>query len=276
MRRLFFDFSLEKSKPVVKMKDSLNSKKGYRMKLKDQIALITGSARGIGKEIALKFAQEGATVIISDISQEACLATAEELKKQGYSADAVACNVTNGQAVQEMVDKILDNHKRIDILVNNAGITKDNLLIRMSEEEWDAVLNVNLKGAFICTKAVVRSMMKARKGKIINIASIVGVIGNAGQANYSASKAGLIGLTKTTAKEFASRGVTANAVAPGFIQTAMTDKLTDQVKEELAAAIPLKKLGSPADIANACLFLASSDADYITGQTILVDGGMGI
>jgi len=276
MRRLFFDFSLEKSKPVVKMKDSLNSKKGYRMKLKDQIALITGSARGIGKEIALKFAQEGATVIISDISQEACLATAEELKKQGYSADAVACNVTNGQAVQEMVDKILDNHNRIDILVNNAGITKDNLLIRMSEEEWDAVLNVNLKGAFICTKAVVRSMMKARKGKIINIASIVGVIGNAGQANYSASKAGLIGLTKTTAKEFASRGVTANAVAPGFIQTAMTDKLTDQVKEELAAAIPLKKLGSPADIANACLFLASSDADYITGQTILVDGGMGI
>jgi 3-oxoacyl-[acyl-carrier protein] reductase len=276
MRRLFFDFSLEKSKPVVKMKNSLNLKKGYRMKLKDQIALITGSARGIGKEIALKFAQEGATVIISDISQEACLATAEELKKQGYSADAVACNVTNGQAVQEMVDKILDNHNRIDILVNNAGITKDNLLIRMSEEEWDAVLNVNLKGAFICTKAVVRSMMKARKGKIINIASIVGVIGNAGQANYSASKAGLIGLTKTTAKEFASRGVTANAVAPGFIQTAMTDKLTDQVKEELAAAIPLKKLGSPADIANACLFLASSDADYITGQTILVDGGMGI
>ncbi len=258
------------------MKNSLNLKKGYRMKLKDQIALITGSARGIGKEIALKFAQEGATVIISDISQEACLATAEELKKQGYSADAVACNVTNGQAVQEMVDKILDNHNRIDILVNNAGITKDNLLIRMSEEEWDAVLNVNLKGAFICTKAVVRSMMKARKGKIINIASIVGVIGNAGQANYSASKAGLIGLTKTTAKEFASRGVTANAVAPGFIQTAMTDKLTDQVKEELAAAIPLKKLGSPADIANACLFLASSDADYITGQTILVDGGMGI
>ncbi len=246
------------------------------MRLKDQIALITGSARGIGKEIALKFAQEGATVIISDISQDACQATVDEFTKQGFSADAMACNVTDSKGVQEMVDKILDNHKRIDILVNNAGITKDNLLIRMSEEEWDAVLNVNLKGAFICTKAVVRSMMKARKGKIINIASIVGVIGNAGQANYSASKAGLIGLTKTTAKEFASRGITSNAVAPGFIRTAMTDKLTDQVKEELAAAIPLKKLGSPEDIANTCLFLASSDADYITGQTILVDGGMGI
>ena len=246
------------------------------MKLKDQIALITGSARGIGKEIALKFAQEGATVIISDISQDACQTTVDEFKKRGFSADAIACNVTDSKAVQEMVDKILDNHNRIDILVNNAGITKDNLLIRMSEEEWDAVLNVNLKGAFICTKVVVRSMMKARKGKIINIASIVGVIGNAGQANYSASKAGLIGLTKTTAKEFASRGITSNAVAPGFIRTAMTDKLTDQVKEELAAAIPLKKLGSPEDIANACLFLASSDADYITGQTILVDGGMGI
>ncbi len=246
------------------------------MKLKEQVALITGSARGIGKEIALKFAQEGATVIISDVNEEACQTTVEEFKKQGFSADAIACNVTDSKAVQQMVDKILDNHNRIDILVNNAGITKDNLLIRMSEEEWDAVLNVNLKGAFICTKAAVRSMMKARKGKIINIASIVGVIGNAGQSNYSASKAGLIGFTKTIAKELASRGITSNAVAPGFIQTAMTDKLTDQVKEELTAAIPLKRLGSPADIANTCLFLASSDADYITGQTILVDGGMGI
>ncbi len=246
------------------------------MKLQDQIALITGSARGIGKEIAFAFAQEGATVIISDIQAEACEVTAAELRAKGFKADACVCNVTDGASVQELVDKILDNHKRIDILVNNAGITKDNLLMRMTEEEWDAVLNVNLKGAFICTKAVARSMVKARKGKIINIASIVGVIGNAGQANYSASKAGLIGLTKTVAKELASRGITSNAVAPGFIQTAMTDKLSDQVKEGLMAVIPLKRLGSPADIAKACLFLASSDADYITGQVLLVDGGMGI
>jgi 3-oxoacyl-[acyl-carrier protein] reductase len=246
------------------------------MRLKDQIALITGSARGIGKEIALTFAKEGATVIISDINEDAAKQTAEEFIKDGLKADAFTCNVSNMQSVQEMVDKILDIHSRIDILVNNAGITKDNLFLRMTEEEWDAVLNVNLTGAFKCTKALARSMVKARKGKIINIASIVGVIGNAGQANYSASKAGLIGFTKSLAREFASRGITSNAVAPGFIRTAMTDKLSDKVKEELMERIPLKRLGEPQDVANACLFLASADADYITGQTIIVDGGMGI
>lgn len=246
------------------------------MKLQDQIVLITGSAQGIGKEIALTFAQEGATVIISDINEQAAQQTAEEFKKNGFKADAYKCNVSDMQSVQGMVDKILDNHSRIDILINNAGITKDNLFLRMSEEEWDAVLNVNLTGAFKCTKALAKSMVKARKGKIINIASIVGVIGNAGQANYSASKAGLIGFTKSLAREFASRGITSNAVAPGFIRTAMTDQLSDKVKEDLMGRIPLKRLGEPKDVANACLFLASPDADYITGQTIIVDGGMGI
>jgi 3-oxoacyl-[acyl-carrier protein] reductase len=246
------------------------------MKLKDQVALITGSAQGIGKEIAIAFAKEGATVIISDINEEAAKATAKEITSSGLKADAYACNVTNMTSTQEMVDKILDNHSRIDILVNNAGITKDNLFLRMSEEEWDAVLSVNLTGAFKSTKALIKSMVKARKGKIINIASIVGVIGNAGQANYSASKAGLIGFTKSLAREFAIRGITANAVAPGFIRTAMTDKLSDKVKDGLLTRIPLKRLGEAQDIANTCLFLASADADYITGQTIIVDGGMGI
>lgn len=246
------------------------------MKLQDQVALITGSARGIGKEIALSFAKEGARVIISDINTDAAQETAKEFVASGLKADAYGCNVADMSSVQEMVDKILDNHSRIDILVNNAGITKDNLFLRMSEEEWDAVLNVNLSGAFKCTKAVIKSMTKARRGKIINIASIVGVIGNAGQANYSASKAGLIGMTKSLAREFASRGITANAVAPGFIRTAMTDQLSDKVKEDLMNRIPLKRLGEAQDIANTCLFLASTDADYITGQTIIVDGGMGI
>ena len=246
------------------------------MRLKDQIALITGSARGIGKEIALTFAKEGATVIISDINEKAAEGTAREFVKNGLKADAYGCNVADMVSVQKMVDKILDNYSRIDILVNNAGITKDNLFLRMTEEEWDAVLSVNLTGAFKCTKALAKSMVKARKGKIINIASIVGVIGNAGQANYSASKAGLIGFTKSLAREFAIRGITSNAVAPGFIRTAMTDQLSDKVKEGLMERIPLKRLGEAKDVANACLFLASADADYITGQTIIVDGGMGI
>jgi len=246
------------------------------MKLKDQVALITGSARGIGKEIALTFAQAGAMVIISDINAEMAAATAEEFKKQGLKAESFACNVTDLASVETMVNKILDNYKSIDILVNNAGITRDNLLLRMSENEWDAVLNINLKGTFICTKIVSKPMLKARKGKIISIASIIGIMGNAGQANYAASKAGIIGFTKSIAREFSSRGITANAVAPGFIQTEMTDKLSDKAREEIFKQIPLGKLGTPKDVAGACLFLASSDADYITGQTIVVDGGMAI
>ncbi len=244
------------------------------MKLKDQVALITGSARGIGKEIATTFAKEGATVIISDINAESAEATSAELNEQGFSSCSLACDVTSMQSVEEMVNKILDKYKRIDIVVNNAGITKDNLLLRMSENEWDAVLTVNLKGTFNCTKVISKVMLKAKKGKFVNIASIIGIVGNAGQSNYAASKAGIIGFTKSIAKEFASRGITANAVAPGFIQTEMTEKLSDKAKEAIFKNIPLGSLGTPQDVAGACLFLASSDADYITGQTIVVDGGM--
>lgn len=246
------------------------------MRLENQVVLITGSARGIGKEIAKTFASEGATVIISDINADSAKVTSKEFTKEGFDSSSFACDVTNMQSVEEMINKILDKYLRIDILVNNAGITKDNLLLRMSENEWDAVLNTNLKGVFCCTKAVTKSMLKAKKGKLINIASIIGITGNAGQANYSASKAGIIGFTKSIAKEFASRGITSNAVAPGFIQSEMTEKLTDKAREEIFRTIPLGKLGTPQDVANACLFLASSDADYITGQTIVIDGGMAI
>jgi 3-oxoacyl-[acyl-carrier protein] reductase len=246
------------------------------LKLQDQVALVTGSARGIGKEIARAFAQEGATVIISDINAEMATATAAEFKQQGFKADSYACNVTDLKSVEEMTNKVLDNYKSIDILVNNAGITRDNLLLRMSEAEWDSVLTINLKGTFICTKVISRFMLKARKGKIISIASIIGIMGNAGQANYAASKAGIIGFTKSIAREFSSRGITANAVAPGFIQTEMTEKLSEKAKEEIFKQIPMGKLGTPKDVAGVCLFLASTDADYITGQTIVVDGGMAI
>lgn len=246
------------------------------MNLKNEIALITGSARGIGKEIALTFARNGATVIISDVNAEMAAATANELKSQGLSADNFSCDVTNLQSVQEMANKILDKYKRIDILVNNAGITKDNLLLRMSEADWEAVIRVNLTGVFNCTKVVVKSMLKAQKGAIVNIASIIGVSGNAGQANYAASKAGIIGFTKSIAKEFSSRNIRANAVAPGYIQSEMTEKLNEKAKEAIFQSIPLGRLGTPKDVANVCLFLASNEANYITGQTIIVDGGMGI
>ncbi|MFC1510633.1 3-oxoacyl-[acyl-carrier-protein] reductase [Candidatus Omnitrophota bacterium] len=244
------------------------------MKLENQIALITGSARGIGKEVALAFAKEGATVIISDINAESCEATVKEFNDAGLSASSFPLDVTNSSSVKETVDKILDKHGRIDILVNNAGITKDNLLLRMSEADWDAVLTVNLKGTFNCTKAIVKSMMKAKKGKIISIASIIGIVGNAGQANYAASKAGIIGFTKSIAKEFASRGITANSIAPGYIRSEMTEKLSEKAAEAIYKTIPLGKLGTPKDVAGVCTFLASSDADYITGQTIVIDGGM--
>jgi 3-oxoacyl-[acyl-carrier protein] reductase len=246
------------------------------MRLKEQVALITGSARGIGKEVAMLFAQEGAKVIISDINGDSASKTCEEFKTQGFEASGFACDVTNADSVSQMVDKILDKYGRIDILVNNAGITRDNLLLRMTEQEWDSVLNTNLKGAFICTKVISKFMLKAKKGKIVNIASIIGVRGNAGQANYAASKGGVIAFTKSVAREFATRNITANAVAPGFIQSDMTDKLSEKAKEEIFKQIPLGKLGTPKDVANVCLFLASSEADYITGQTIIVDGGMGI
>ncbi len=244
------------------------------MRLKDRIALVTGSAQGIGRQIALAFAKEGADVVISDINLQKAEETSREVEAQSRKSLAIQLDVTKYSSVEEAINKILDKFGKIDILVNNAGITKDALLLRMSEADWDAVISVNLKGTFNCTKAVSRAMLRARSGKIINIASIIGIIGNAGQANYSASKAGIIALTKTTAKEFASRNINVNAVAPGFIQTDMTAKLSEELKEKMLQAIPLGKLGSALDVANTCVFLASEEASYITGQTIVVDGGM--
>lgn len=244
------------------------------MRLNNKVALITGAARGIGRSIALLFAKEGADIIVADVNLEEAEKTAKEIEAQGRKALALVVDVTDYLKVEEAVNKILDKFTKVDILVNNAGITKDNLLLRMSQQEWDAVLNVNLKGTFNCIKAVSRPMVKQRSGKIISIASIIGLMGNPGQANYAASKAGIIALTKTVAKELASRNITANAVAPGFIQTEMTAKLPEDVKEKMKAAIPLCRLGTPEDVAQLCLFLASEDSNYITGQAIVVDGGM--
>lgn len=246
----------------------------HKMKLEGKVALVTGGARGIGREIALLFAQEGADVAICDVNPEAARLTQKEIEALGRRSMSFQTDVTLLKSVEEMVNLILDNFKHLDILVNNAGITKDNLLLRMTEEDWDKVLAVNLKGVFNCTKAVSRSMIKQRYGKIVNIASIIGIMGNAGQANYAASKGGIISFTKSIARELASRHVNANAVAPGFIQTAMTEKLTPEQRAAMLANIPLNRLGIPGDVAQACLFLASGDSDYITGQTIVVDGGM--
>ena len=244
------------------------------MRLENKVALITGGARGIGRSIALLFAQEGCNVVVGDVNLPEAQKTCLDIEAYGRKSLALEMDVTDCKKVEEAVNKILDKFGKVDILVNNAGITKDNLLLRMSEAEWDAVLNVNLKGTFNCIKAVSRIMIKQRKGKIINIASIIGIIGNAGQANYSVSKAGIIALTKTAAKELASRNINVNAVAPGFIQTDMTDKLPEDLKQKMKEAIPLARFGSPDDVANVCLFLAAEESDYITGQTIVVDGGM--
>ncbi len=244
------------------------------MNLKDKVAFVTGSAQGIGKSIATAFAKAGANVVISDINLELAQQTAKEIGALGVKTLAIKTNVADAADVDNSVAEIVKALGRIDILVNNAGITKDNLLIRMKKEEWDAVLAVNLTGVFNCTKAVGTLMMKQRYGKIINIASIVGQMGNFGQANYAATKGGVIAFTKTVAKELSSRGVNCNAIAPGFIQTAMTDKLPDEVKKKMMEQIPLGKLGTPEDIANAALFLAGPQSDYITGQVLAVNGGM--
>ena len=244
------------------------------MRLQDRVAFITGAAQGIGRDIALKFAAEGADIVVGDINLQKATQTKLEIEALGRNALALELDVTDYAKLTEAVNKILDKFKKVDILINNAGITKDNLLLRMSDAEWDAVLNVNLKGTFNCTKAVSRLMIKQRYGKIINIASIIGIIGNPGQANYSASKAGIIALTKTTAKELASRNINVNAIAPGFIQTEMTAKLPEDLKQKMQDAIPLGRFGSPVDVASVCVFLASEEASYITGQTIIVDGGM--
>ena len=244
------------------------------MRLEGKVALVTGGGRGIGREIAMTLAKEGADIVIWDVNPADAQNTCAEIGSLGRKTLAEQVDVTNFDAVDAAVNKILDKYGKLDILVNNAGITKDNLLLRMSQQEWDAVLSVNLKGTFNCTKAVFRAMSKQRSGRIINIASIIGIIGNYGQANYAASKAGIIALTKTSARELAARNVTVNAIAPGFIQTEMTAKLPEDVKAQMMKAIPMAKLGAPKDVANACLFLASNEADYITGQTIVVDGGM--
>ena len=243
--------------------------------LQGKVAIITGSGRGIGKAIAIKLASLGANIVINDIPQsEDADKTSEEIKAMGVDSIVVKGDVRKTEDVQELISKTLDKFGKIDIFINNAGVTRDGLMLRMSEDDWDLVMDINLKGAFNCIKAVARPMMKQRSGAIVNIASVVGVMGNAGQANYSASKAGLIGLKKTTAKEFASRGIRCNAVAPGFIESAMTDKLPDDVKQEYFKAIPLAKFGKVEEVADVVAFLASDMSSYVTGQVINIDGGL--
>jgi len=245
------------------------------MELKGKTAVVTGSGRGLGKAIALKLAQMGANIVLNDIpASEDIDATAEEFKNAGFSCIVTKGDVRNYEDVEAMFKAAMDAYGSVDILVNNAGITRDNLIMKMSEKEWDDVIDINLKGAFNCTKAVSKIMIKQKSGKIINIASVAGVMGNRGQANYSASKAGLIGLTKSTAKELASRNITCNAVAPGIIQSKMTEILPDKVKQNYLDNIPLGRFGTPEDVANVIGFLASPASDYVNGQVINIDGGL--
>jgi 3-oxoacyl-[acyl-carrier protein] reductase len=243
------------------------------MDFKDKVVVVTGAAQGIGKRIAAQFAKAKAKVVLFDLDQSKLEAAKAEL------ADLTECelypvNVTDLEKLTVVIDKVIDKFSKIDILVNNAGITKDSLALRLSEDDWDQVLEVNLKGAFLASKVVLKKMLKQRNGKIVNISSIIGIVGNPGQSNYSASKAGLIGLTKSLSKEVGVRGINVNAVAPGYIETKMTENLPSKVKEEMLKRISLKKFGSPKNVADAVLFLSSEAADYITGQVVIVDGGM--
>ncbi|MCI9592579.1 MAG: 3-oxoacyl-[acyl-carrier-protein] reductase [Lachnospiraceae bacterium] len=245
------------------------------MKLEQQVALVTGAGRGIGKAIAKALAADGAMVIINyHGSEQKAAETVREIEEAGGRAIALRCNISDFNACKEMIDKVISEQGRLDILVNNAGITRDGLLMKMSEEDFDSVIETNLKGAFNCIRHAARQMIKQRGGRVINISSVSGVLGNAGQANYSASKAGIIGLTKAAARELASRGITVNAIAPGFITTDMTDALSESIKTSVTETIPMKKFGRPEDVAQTALFLASQEAGYITGQVICVDGGM--
>lgn len=244
------------------------------MIFKDKAIIVTGSSRGIGKEIAIAYAKEGAMVTISSRNDESLKSVADEIKSIGGEVLSVAADVSKPEDSKTLIEQTIAKFGKVDILVNNAGITRDNLLLRLSEEDWDNVIDINLKGAFNCLKAVTKQMMKQRQGCIINMSSVVGVMGNAGQVNYAASKAGIIGITKSAAKELASRGIRVNAIAPGFIETDMTDNLPEKAKEELVSAIPLGKLGTVQDVADLVLFLTSEKAKYITGQVINVDGGM--
>lgn len=245
------------------------------MKLEHKVAIVTGASRGIGKAIALELARNGADVVINySGNEEAAKNVAKEVEQLGRKALVIKANVAISSEVEEMFKETIAAFGKVDILVNNAGITRDNLMMRMKEEEWDAVINTNLKGVYNCMKAATRPMMRQKSGRIVNISSVVGILGNPGQVNYVAAKAGVIGITKTMAKELASKGITVNAVAPGFIETDMTDELSEGIKEGLLKQIPLNKLGQPEDIAKVVSFLVSEDAQYMTGQTISVDGGM--
>ena len=241
--------------------------------LKNKVAIVTGASQGIGETIAVEMANSGAYVICLARNKDALDSTINIIEKNGKQAVAHSCDISNNDQFNQIVKNVIDEQGKIDILVNNAGITNDTLLMRMSDEQWDNVLDINLKGSFTSTRSVIKHMVKKRFGRIINITSIVGLTGNAGQANYAASKAGLIGMTKSIAKEVASRGITANCIAPGWIETSMTNELSDDVKNKFLSQIPTGKIGYPIDIANTVIFLASDEAEYITGQTITVDGG---
>ena len=244
-----------------------------RFDLSNKTAIVTGASQGIGETIAIEMAKSGATVFCLARNKEALDTTIKKITENGGKATAFSCDISNNDDFKSIILNIVKEYGSIDVLVNNAGITKDNLLMRMSDDQWDDVLNINLKGSFTCIRSVIKHMMKKKFGRIINITSIVGITGNAGQANYAASKSGLIGLTKSIAKEVASRGITANCVAPGWIETSMTDQLSTEVKNKFLSQIPAGKIGQSKDIANAVIFLASDEAVYITGQTITVDGG---
>ncbi len=248
------------------------------MDLSNKVAVVTGSARGIGRAIALKLAEVGADIVVNDIqaAAEALENTANEIRGLKRKALAVTADVSSPPDVARLIETAAGTMGRIDILVNNAGVTRDQLIMRMSDEDWDTVLNIDLKSAFLCTRAVLRYMMKQRWGRIISIASVVGIMGNAGQANYASAKAGVIGLTKSIAKEVGSRGITANAIAPGFIETRMTEQLDEKQRQALLQRIPLGSIGTPRDVAEAVAFLASEEAKYITGQVLGIDGGMGL
>jgi 3-oxoacyl-[acyl-carrier protein] reductase len=248
------------------------------MDLSNKVAIVTGSARGIGKAIALKLAEVGADVVVNDIpaAADALETTANEIRTLKRKALAITADVSSSSDVARFIETAASTMGRIDILVNNAGVTRDQLLMRMTDEEWDTVINIDLKSAFLCSRAVIRYMMKQRWGRIISIASVVGMMGNAGQANYASAKAGVIGLTKSIAKEVGSRGITANAIAPGFIETKMTEQLDEKQRQVLIQRIPLASIGTPRDVAEAVAFLASEEAKYITGQVLGVDGGMGL
>ena len=244
------------------------------MKLKDKNVFITGSGQGIGKQIALAMAKEGANVAVSDVNIENAGAAAQEIRSLGRKSIAIKLDVSKQNEVIAAFETFKNEFGVLDILINNAGITRDTLVLRMKDADWDAVINVNLKGTFLCSREAIKLMVKQQSGNIISISSVVAFTGNPGQVNYSASKAGIVGLTKTIAKEYASRGIKANAVAPGFIQTAMTEAIPEKIREEMKKNIPLGYFGAPEDVANAVIFLASSDADYITGQVLHINGGM--